>query len=248
MYLLSEAKNLTRFPFCMENIFYQPNPDTGIMPEDEAKHLTKVLRYNKGDSFLFIDGKGTLFKAIITDNNPKKCTYNIVEKHENYGGRDHYIHLAVAPVKMMDRIEWFVEKACEIGVDEITFVQTFHSERKHLKLDRLNRIALSATKQTKKAKLPIINELMPFKDFIATCTQSQKFVAHLLEGDRKSLNDVLKPNGDYCMLIGPEGDFSDQEAEAAIEKGFQPVHLGPSILRAETAGIVACQWLNMLNY
>ena len=218
------------------------------MPEDEAKHLIRVLRYKKGDTFLFIDGIGGLYKAVITDDNSKKCSYDIIESHPTYQARDYNIHLAVAPVKNMDRVEWFVEKACEIGVDEISFVQTFHTERKRLKIDRLERIALSATKQTKKAKLPIINEAIPFDEFLAKCANQEKFIAHLLEGDRKSLTDVLHKKGDYCMLIGPEGDFSKQEAEEAVKSGFQPIHLGPSILRAETAAIVACQWMNMLNY
>lgn len=224
-------------------LFYCPDiSSTPILPIDEARHCIKVLRKKTGDEIDIIDGKGNLYQAELLNDNFKKCEVKITNTISEFGKRDKYLHIAIAPTKNLDRIEWFVEKAVEIGVDKISFILTSNSERRNLKLDRIEKKAISAMKQSIKATLPILNELTTLKEFVSNCTNNQRFIAHL-ENEPKSLTEFELKNN-ICMLIGPEGGFSEEEIDIAKEYNFTPTLLGKSRLRTETAGIVSCVILN----
>lgn len=230
-------------------IFYLPEILEGSrqLSEEESMHCVKVLRIKEKDTIQIVDGHGGFYSVEIVKADPKKCLFEIVESITDFGKRNYQIHIAIAPVKNSDRTEWFLEKAVELGVDEISFIKTEHSERKHINTERLKKIAVSAMKQSVKAWLPVIHELVTFKEFMSHTNESQKFVAHLEAGEKKHLKDAAMPKGKYCILIGPEGDFSPSEIEFAIKNKFIPVTLGDSRLRTETAGIVACHILNLIN-
>lgn len=230
------------------HVFYTPdilrNPE---LPEEEAQHCTRVLRLGVGDNITLTDGKGNFYKAEITVANSKRCLVAITETiHQNPLWPCH-LHIAVAPTKNMDRNEWFAEKATEIGIDELTFLNCRFSERKVIKTERIEKILISAIKQSLKARLPKLNEMMDFTKFIAQDFKGQKFIAHCYEGEKPLLKDVLTPGKDAVVLIGPEGDFSEEEVKAAIERGFTPISLGKSRLRTETAALVACHTMNLMN-
>jgi 16S rRNA (uracil1498-N3)-methyltransferase len=231
------------------NIFYEPNiKQTLCLNEDESRHAVKVLRFAAGDFLTVVDGKGGMYKCQIKTPNDKKCEIKIVEETQNYGLRDYYIHLIIAPTKNLDRIEWMVEKCVEIGINEISFIRTRCSERKEIKTIRIEKIAVGAMKQSLKAFLPKINEMISWKEFLKKdYSETQKMIAHLEEGDRKLIQQIAQPKGKYAVLIGPEGDFSTEEINQALEKGFVPVTLGESRLRTETAGLVACHTLTVIN-
>jgi 16S rRNA (uracil1498-N3)-methyltransferase len=227
------------------NLFYQPNlPEATYLDTEESKHCVKVLRMQAGDSIEVIDGKGSLFKADIIEANHKKCSFSILEKitTEQSSFRK---HIAIAPTKNIDRIEWFVEKAVEIGIDEISFILCDHSERKVLKPERLEKKALSAMKQSYKFWMPKINELKPYNDFLQLKHKGMKSIAFVDFENPVQLKDLLDSKQDSLVLIGPEGDFSEQEVKLAEEAGFKKVGLGNSRLRTETAGIVACHLMNL---
>lgn len=227
-------------------LFYDPaiasNP---VLAEAEAKHATKVLRLGVGDAIQVVDGLGNLFTCKITEVNKRDCQLAILEK-TTYPKPEKHIHIAIAPTKNQDRIEWFVEKCIEIGVQEITFLNCTRTERNKLNMERINRIAVSAMKQSLKYWMPTINELVDFKSFMGSCSDSSKMIAHLNEGERYFVHTIQHPQPSYCMLIGPEGDFTDEEVELAIQSGFTPVSLGESRLRTETAGMVSCVQLNLV--
>ncbi len=230
------------------HVFYTPdilrNPE---LPEEEAQHCTRVLRLGVGDNITLTDGKGNFYKAEITVANSKRCLVAITETiHQNSLWPCH-LHIAVAPTKNMDRNEWFAEKATEIGIDELTFLNCRFSERKVIKTERIEKILISAIKQSLKARLPKLNEMIDFTKFIAQDFKGQKFIAHCYEGEKPLLKDVLTPGKDAVVLIGPEGDFSEEEVKAAIERGFTPISLGKSRLRTETAALVACHTMNLMN-
>lgn len=231
------------------NIFYEPNiKETFRLNEEESRHAVKVLRFAIGDLLTVVDGKGGMYKCQIKTPNEKKCELNIVEESQNYGLRDYYIHVIIAPTKNLDRIEWMVEKCVEIGINEISFIQTRYSERKEIKTGRIEKIAIGAMKQSLKAFLPKINEMISWNEFLKKdYSETQKMIAHLEEGDRKLIQQIAQPKGKYAVLIGPEGDFSPDEINQALEKGFVPVTLGESRLRTETAGLVACHSLNIIQ-
>ncbi len=232
------------------HLFYTPGIEGNkiTLPEIESIHCTKVLRLEKGALIQLIDGKGGFYKARITQTQAKKCEVEIIESESGYGKKNYYVHIAVAPTKNIDRIEWFIEKSTEIGIDEISFLQCTHSERKQINLERLEKIAVSAMKQSLKAYLPKINEMQKFDAFIKNPSlQKNKFIAHLSEDRPISLKNSLIPNEDYCVLIGPEGDFSMEEIKAASSLGFQTVGLGTSRLRTETAAFAACHLCNLAN-
>ncbi|GAA4934652.1 16S rRNA (uracil(1498)-N(3))-methyltransferase [Algibacter agarivorans] len=214
--------------------------------KEESKHIVKVLRKTLGDTLHITNGKGWLFTAEISIPNINKCIANIVSKtlqpKHNYN-----LHLAVAPTKMNDRYEWFLEKATEIGVDSITPIICDHSERKFIKHERFERIIQSAMKQSLSCCLPKLNEAINFKDFIKQGFTGDLFIAHCEETDRKSLKQALKPKTDVTILIGPEGDFSVKEIEMAVQNNFIPVTLGETRLRTETAAIVACHSVAFVN-
>jgi 16S rRNA (uracil1498-N3)-methyltransferase len=231
------------------NIFYEPEIKQNLcLNEEESRHAVKVLRLSAGDLLYVVDGQGGFYTCKIKNAQGKKCELTIMEEKQAFNKQDFYIHLIIAPTKNMDRMEWMLEKCVEIGIDEISFVQTRYSERKEIKTQRLEKIAVGAMKQSLKAYLPKINEMVSWKEFVKKdLSDSQKMIAHLEEGDRKLIQHFAKPKEKYAVLIGPEGDFSEEEIKQAIEKGFQPVTLGNSRLRTETAGLVACHTLSVIN-
>jgi len=228
-------------------LFYQSNIEkTPILSEEDSRHCVKVLRKNIKDKIHVVDGLGGLFECEITKAHEKKCEVRILSTKREFEKRSHYLHIAIAPTKNADRIEYFVEKCVEIGVDEITLIQTKHSERKNQKTERLEKIAISAMKQSLKAYLPKVNELMDFDKFIKTANFESKFVAHLSE-NAKPLKDVVTIKNEILLMIGPEGDFAQDEILLAQKFDFQLVTLGNSRLRTETAGVVACAIVNAFN-
>jgi 16S rRNA (uracil1498-N3)-methyltransferase len=193
-----------------------------------------------GDSIIVIDGKGGYYEAEITLPHHKRCEFRIVKATQNFGKRNYRLHIAIAPTKNIERIEWFIEKATEIGIDEITPLLCRFSERKNVKDERLEKIIVSAAKQSKKAYFPVLNPLTPFDQFLKSAKAENCYIAHCYEQDKKQLSIELKGQKDVLILIGPEGDFSKEEVESAMKAGFVPVTLGDSRLRTETAGVVAC--------
>ena len=214
--------------------------------KEESKHITKVLRKKEGDLLHITNGKGWIFKAEISIANIKNCVATIVEKKLQLK-HNYKLHLAVAPTKMNDRYEWFLEKATEIGIDSITPILCDHSERKVIKHERFEKIIQSAMKQSVNCYLPKLNEAIKFNDFIKQDFDGQLLIAHCEETDRKSLKSEMQPNQEITILIGPEGDFSVKEIERAIKNKFIPVTLGTTRLRTETAAIVACHSVAFIN-
>ncbi len=217
------------------------------LDEPESKHCARVLRLVKGDLITLVDGHGGFFTAEITDPNPKRCQVNVIQSEQNFGLAGFQVNIAIAPTKNMERIEWFLEKATEIGVTRITPLLCRFSERKEIKHERLEKVMISAMKQSLKAYLPRLDELTKFSDFIHQPFEGQKFIAHCEDQQRDLLKNRIKPGENYLILIGPEGDFSSEEIELALNAGFHPVSLGNSRLRTETAGVVACHTFNLLN-
>ena len=214
--------------------------------KEESKHIVKVLRKKEEDILHITNGKGWLFKAEIIVSDIKNCLADIVHK-ELQSKRSYNVHLAVAPTKMNDRYEWFLEKATEIGIDTITPILCDHSERKIIKHERFEKILQSAMKQSLQTYLPKLNPLISFKDFLKQEFSGLQFIAHCEETDKKSLKDQLQINKNVTLLIGPEGDFSVKEIEMALQHKFIPVTLGETRLRTETAAIVACHSIVLLN-
>lgn len=230
------------------HVFYTPNIDTTPeLPEEEAGHCLRVLRLTTGDEVMLTDGKGAFYKAVITVAGGKRCQVKVVETLPQEKGWNGWLHIAMAPTKNMDRTEWFAEKATEIGFDELTFLNCRYSERKVIKTERIEKILVSAVKQSLKATVPVLEEMTDFRHFIAAEHKGQKFIAHCHEGEKPLLKDVLQPGEDALVLIGPEGDFSEEEVAAAVAAGYRPVSLGRSRLRTETAALVAVHTLNLLN-
>jgi 16S rRNA (uracil1498-N3)-methyltransferase len=232
----------------MKNLFYQPDVASGALYLDpeESRHCVKVLRKRNGDSIHVTDGQGFLYTCTITDARPDKCVFR-VESSEQEKKKNFRIHIAIAPTKNTDRIEWFVEKAIEIGIDEITFVECDNSERTSIKLERIEKLAFSAMKQSLKFTLCKINIIRPLRAFISRANEDQKFIAYVDQANPDELFKLATRDHNYTLLIGPEGDFSPAELTLALEHGFKKVALGPSRLRTETAGVVACHTLNLIN-
>lgn len=230
------------------HVFYTPDIAVdGELPEEEAGHCLRVLRLGVGDEVMLTDGKGFFYKAVITAAMGKRCQVKVVETIGQAPLWNGHLHLAMAPTKNMDRIEWFAEKATEIGFDELSFVNCRFSERKVIKTERIEKIVVSAVKQSLKARKPLVNELTDFGKFIQQKFEGQKFIAHCYEGDKPLLKDVLIPGKDAVVLIGPEGDFSPEEVQKAEAAGFQAISLGKSRLRTETAALVAVHIMNLFN-
>ncbi|WNH10101.1 16S rRNA (uracil(1498)-N(3))-methyltransferase [Thalassobellus suaedae] len=231
-------------------LFYNPNITESTsqftFDKEESRHIVKVLRKTIGDTLHITNGKGWLFNAEVTVPDIKKCMVTIVSKSLQ-PKRDYNLHLAVAPTKMNDRYEWFLEKATEIGIDSITPIICDHSERKIIKTERFEKILQSATKQSLSCYMPKLNDAIAFKDFIKQDFKGDLFIAHCEETHRKSLKNELKPKTDITILIGPEGDFSVKEIELALKNNFIPVTLGDTRLRTETAAIVACHSVAFVN-
>ena len=230
------------------HVFYTPDIATSCeMPEEEAGHCLRVLRLTVGDEVMLTDGKGSFYKAVISAATNKRCQLKVIEELPQEKGWTGWLHLAMAPTKNMDRTEWFAEKATEIGFDELTFLNSRYSERKVIKTERIEKILISAVKQSLKASKPVLNEMMDFNKFISQEFHGQKFICHCNEGEKKLLKDVVIPGEDAVILIGPEGDFSPEEVAKAMACGFIPVSLGKSRLRTETAALVAVHTLNLFN-
>lgn len=229
-------------------IFYTPDIEVSHeLPEEEAGHCIRVLRLTEGDEVLLTDGKGFFYKAVISRAHPKHCGVDILEKWEQPALWDFYLHIAVAPTKNMDRMEWFVEKATEIGIDAVTCLNCRFSERREVKPARLEKILVSAMKQSQKATLPELKGMTDFRTFVTRPFNGRKFIAHCEEGEKPLLQHACRPGENALVLIGPEGDFSPEEIALALQQGFEPISLGRSRLRTETAALVACHTVHVLN-
>lgn len=232
-------------------LFYTPDIDaassTYYLNEEESKHCIKVLRLQNGDQVQLIDGKGNFYTAVIADAHPKRTQLQINSVEQDFNKRNHYLHIAIAPTKNIERLEWFLEKATEIGIDEISLIICQRSERKEAKVDRLNKIITSAIKQSIKAWHPVLNEPVALNKLLSAPFDGQKFIAHCEPGDKFDLKNEVKPFGRYLVLIGPEGDFSPKEIEDALKNDFKTITLGKSRLRTETAALEACFEVNFLN-
>jgi len=226
-------------------LFYLEHPEKEIiLSTEESKHATKVLRKKEGDILNFTDGKGGFYKAEITHADSRKCRLEIVSSDQKEKQHNYHLHIAIAPTKNMDRYEWFLEKATEIGINEITPIICKHSERKVIKTERCNRILLSAMKQSLKFHLPKLNEAITLKDFLKQDFEGNKYIAHCEDGYKIELSTEKKVEK-TTILIGPEGDFSTSEIEMALQNQFKAVSLGTSRLRTETAGLVAVHTINL---
>ena len=214
--------------------------------KEESKHIIKVLRKRGGDVIHITNGKGTLFHSEISLESEKKCEVKII-KIEDFEPKNYHLHIAIAPTKMNDRLEWFLEKATEIGIDEISPIICDHSERKTFKIDRAVKIIQGAMKQSNQFYLPKINEPISFNDFMKKENNSTKFIAHCEEDKKDLFKNSIQPNQNILILIGPEGDFSTKEIALALKNNFIPVSLGNTRLRTETAGIVACHTVALIN-
>ena len=232
------------------HLFYTPDISSDIytLSEEESRHCQKVLRLKEGDLIHLTDGMGTLYEARLVDASGKQVTVEVMDKMEGAGRRPYRIHLAVAPTKNIDRFEWFLEKATEIGVDEITPLLCEHSERKAVRQDRLFKVITSAVKQSLKAYHPVLNGMTSFKEFLGKDRQGQLLIAHLQEQDPVMLQHAYEKGSEVTILIGPEGDFSPLELDMAEEAGNQCVSIGDSRLRTETAAVVACHSIYLLNH
>ena len=229
-------------------MFYCPDIlHSFTLSEEESQHAVRVLRLQSGDELEVVDGAGGYYFAVVTNPHPKHCEFQIKETITEYGKRDYRLHIAIAPTKNIERLEWFIEKCTEIGIDEITPVICRFSERKIIKPERLEKIIVSAAKQSLKAYFPALNPMCSFNEFIQQSTASKKFIAHCYEQNKQLLQQVYQKSSDAVILIGPEGDFSPEEVQAAIQHRFLPVSLGSSRLRTETAGIAACHTVALMN-
>ncbi|MHA4893988.1 16S rRNA (uracil(1498)-N(3))-methyltransferase [Pedobacter sp. PWIIR3] len=232
------------------HVFYTPDIHSSeySLSEEESKHCTKVLRLQKGAVIHLIDGRGGLYKAELIDDHKKRVTVKVIDTVLEYRKRNHYLHIAIAPTKNMDRLEWFLEKATEIGIDEITMVICARSERRTTKEERLYKVVTSAVKQSLQAYHPKINPDLSLNEFLKQDESSEKFIAHCLDEEpRNYLSEFRVPDKRYTILIGPEGDFSPDEIKLALQCGYKPVTLGNTRLRTETAGLAACFEVNYLN-
>ncbi len=232
------------------HIFYTPelNSDTFILNEEESRHCNKVLRLGLGDVVHLIDGKGGLFEAEISAINKKNVQLKVIRSEQEFGKRNHHLHIAIAPTKNIDRLEWFLEKATEIGIDEITPLICDRSERKIVKEERLDKVITSAVKQSLTAYHPKLNQAISFSDFIKQEFNGELLIAHCMDDSMKQfINEVVSKHQSYLILIGPEGDFSPAEVDSALQNGYKPVTLGTTRLRTETAALAACFEVNYLN-
>ncbi len=230
------------------HVFYTPDiQNSNELPEEEAAHAIRVLRLQTGDEVMLTDGQGNFYRAEISTATNKRCLVRVLETIAQEPLWSGYLHIAMAPTKNMDRTEWFAEKATEIGFDEVTFLNCRFSERRVIKTERISKILISAIKQSLKARLPKLNEMTDFDRFIAQPFDGQKFIAHCYEGEKPLLKDIIRKGENALVMIGPEGDFSEEEVKKAIGQGFQPISLGRSRLRTETAALVACHILNLEN-
>lgn len=228
-------------------VFYEKEVINGArtLSEEESKHCSQVLRHQTGDEVIIFDGIGGKHRAVLSEVTKKSCSFDILSSQIE-PTKDFSIHLAIAPTKNADRMEWLVEKLSELGVNEISLLQTKHSERKKLRIDRLEKKVISAMKQSGNPFKLKINEVVNLHEFLKTNTSDTKLIAHV-DPSHPHIGSLLKPSRPVCLLIGPEGDFSQEEVAVAVDAGFQPVSLGNNTLRTETAGFVACCAVNLVN-
>lgn len=242
------------------HLFYQPDlsGETILLSEEESKHAIRVLRMSIGERVELVDGKGTRAGAEVVNDHPKRCELRIHSRSTEKTNRDYYLHIAVAPTKNIERTEWFVEKAVEIGIDEITFLDCEHSERGVIKLDRIEKVAVSAMKQSQQSWMPLINEMVSFSSFVKAASADVKLIAHCEDGQKNTMPLALsgQPSATLSLtnnkrrilvLIGPEGDFSHSEIEAAFADQFTAVSLGETRLRTETAALYAVTAASLLQ-
>ena len=222
-----------------QRFFYNPTPLSMQLPDDEAQHALRVLRLSVGDEIFVMDGAGCYYRACIAEATKKHCSYNIIETLPQTPQWSRHIHLAMAPTKNIDRTEWLAEKATEVGIDRLTLLNCQWSERRVVKTERIEKIVVSAMKQSHKAWMPQVEGMTNFKDFIASHHHGQRFICHCHSDNLPLLKDKLQPDVDATVMIGPEGDFSIEEVKAAEAAGFCSVSLGTSRLRTETAALVS---------
>ena len=224
-----------------------PNASTYVLSEEESKHCTRVLRLSPGDTVQLIDGRGGLYTAGIVDAHPKRTLLQINSAIQSFNKRSNYLHIAIAPPKNIERLEWFLEKATEIGIDEISLIICHRSERREVKIERLDKIIISAIKQSLKAYCPVLNAPLSYSQFITNRSEGQKFIAHCEKTVKTKLKNELIAGENCLVIIGPEGDFTTNEIEEAFQNNFKAISLGESRLRTETAALEACFEVNFLN-
>lgn len=231
-----------------KTIFFTPDIQTNVeLPLEEAQHCVRVLRKKEGDEILLTDGKGAFYDAEIIQAHPKHCIVNILNVISQSKPWAFDLQIAFAPTKNMDRIEWFAEKATEIGIDRLSPLLCAHSERKEIKNARIEKILVSAMKQSQKAYLPLLDDMATFRNFVKQDFKGDKYIAHCYDGEKQLLKDIYPKGNPALILIGPEGDFSEEEVALAVDYGFRPISLGNSRLRTETAALVACHTIHVLN-
>lgn len=231
------------------HLFYTPDitSDNYIFDAEESKHCIRVLRLSLNDIVFLTDGKGRLYEAEIIDDNMKACKVKVLNITDEFRKRKYKIHLAVAPTKNLNRMEWFIEKATEIGIDEFTPLICEHSEKTYFKAERMSKICISAMKQSLQTYLPVLNDPAKFTEFVSQFSFSEKYICWCETDTTSSLKNIYQQGKDVIILIGPEGDFSKDEISQAIQHGFVPVSLGLNRLRTETAALAACHTINLLN-
>lgn len=232
-------------------LFYTPNITIPYFTlcEQESQHCVKVLRMGVGEQITLTDGRGTLFTARITEPNPKKCVVEVLSHIDEFEKRHYNLVMAVAPTKNSDRFEWFAEKATEVGIDRVIPIDCRHSERRVLKTERAQKVMTSAVKQSLKAYHPVLDQMTPVREVIKTPFDGVKLIAHCekARGDRRLIGELVKKGDDVFILIGPEGDFSTEEINFAVENGFKEVSLGDARLRSETAALAATMFVSFIN-
>ncbi len=230
------------------HLFYTPQlfGDKHLLDEQESKHAIRVLRLSKGDRVILVDGAGGWFEAEIMDDHPKRCVLGVLLSRLGYKPLPYHLHMAISPTKNMDRFEWFLEKSTEIGISEITPILCHRTERKQVKLERLDKIIVSAMKQSLRAYKPVLSEPVHLTGFLKREMTGTKGIAHCMDTGRVPLTG-LERSERYILLVGPEGDFTDQEVQLATGVGYQPFHLGESRLRTETAGVHICSAIQILE-
>lgn len=232
-------------------LFYAPEISLPryTLPEEESKHCVRVLRMSIGDELFLTDGRGSMYRCKVVNDNVKRCEVEVVEHIEEYGRLPYSLSMAVAPTKNIDRFEWFLEKATEVGISEVWPIECEHSERRQIKEDREEKVITAAVKQSLKAYHPTLHPLTPLKRLLAMPFDGQKYIAHCNSelGEREYLGSNIKKGGNVLILIGPEGDFSPEEIKFALQNGFKPISLGNQRLRTETAAVVATVITSTIN-
>lgn len=230
-------------------IFFSNNLNEELirLDKEESRHCAKVLRMKTDQQIGVVDGNGTFCKAVLIDVHHENTLARVISREERFGKRPFRLHLAVAPTKNIDRFEWLLEKSTECGVDEITPIICEKSERRVIKPERLEKILLSAMKQSVRAYLPILNPAVKLRHFLSTPASATGLIAHCGHGERTNLHETYAPGHDLIVLIGPEGDFSDQELDMALGQGYQAISMGQHRLRTETAALTLCIQANTIN-